>query len=50
MQSERLGASVDTLMCGIAISNKADSVVTGDRDFQEIAKIADVHIRLISDN
>jgi len=39
--------AIDTLISGIAIANGADKIVTSDRDFEEVAKVADVEIQLI---
>lgn len=39
--------ALDALICGIAVSNTADYVVTSDRDFQEVGKVSDIKVRLI---
>lgn len=46
----RLGAPInalDVLICGIAVSNNADSIITSDKDFDEVRKVADIDIQLI---
>jgi len=46
----RLGRPInalDVLICGIAISNNADQILTSDRDFEEIGKVASIKIELI---
>ncbi len=46
----RLGTptnSLDTLVSGIAVANGAGKIVTSDRDFEQIAKVADIRIQLI---
>jgi hypothetical protein len=40
--------ALDALISGIAVSNGAEKIVTSDRDLEEVAKVADVKIRLIS--
>jgi len=39
--------ALDALICGIAVSNAAEYVVTSDHDFQEVGKVSDIQIRLI---
>jgi hypothetical protein len=46
----RLGKPVnalDALICGIAISNNAERLVTSDSDFGYVEKVADIAIQLI---
>lgn len=46
----RLGKPInamDVLISGIAVSNNAESIVTFDRDFEHVGKIADIDIRLL---
>lgn len=46
----RLGTptnALDTLVSGIAVANGAGKIVTSDRDFEQIAKVADIRIQLI---
>jgi len=46
----RLGVPINTLdvlICGIAVSNNADNIVTLDRDFEQVEKVADINIRFI---
>ena len=37
----------DAPIAGITLSNKAATIVTRDKDFLEIAKVADIEVRLI---
>ena len=46
----RLGKPInalDVLISGIAVANGADTVVTSDRDFQTIQKVANIEVLLI---
>ena len=46
----RLGKPInalDVLICGIAVSNNAESIITSDKDFDEVRKVANINIRLI---
>jgi len=46
----RLGKPVnalDVLISGIAVANGADTIVTSDRDFQTIQKVANIDVLLI---
>jgi len=35
--------ALDILIAGIAIANGADKIITGDHDFKEIEKVADIN-------
>jgi len=39
--------SLDVLISGIAVANGADTIVTTDRDFQAIQKVANIEVLLI---
>src|SRR5712691_12229218 len=40
-------SALDVLVSGIAIANGADTIVTSDRDFQTIQKIANIEVLLV---
>ena len=45
----RLGKPInamDALIAGIAVSNSAQRIVTFDRDFERVGKVADIDIQL----
>ena len=39
--------ALDVLISGIAVANGADTIVTTDRDFQTIQKVANIEVLLI---
>jgi len=39
--------ALDVLISGIAVANGADTIVTSDRDFQTIQKVANIEVLLI---
>ena len=39
--------ALDVLICGIAVSNNAESIITSDKNFDEVRKVADIDILLI---
>ena len=39
--------ALDALISGIAIANGADAIVTSDRDFQTIQKVANIEVLLV---
>lgn len=46
----RLGEPInalDVLICGIAISNNVNHLVTSDRDFERVEKVAEIKIKYI---
>ncbi len=40
-------SALDVLISGIAIANGADTIVTSDRDFQTIQKVANIEVLLV---
>ncbi len=39
--------AVDVLISGIAVANGADEIVTSDKDFQTIEKVANISVTMI---
>lgn len=39
--------SFDVLIAGIAVSKGADILITGDRDFESIAKVTDLNVKVL---
>ena len=38
--------SVDVLIAGIAVANGAETLITRDRDFESIAKVTEINIKI----